>query len=177
MKLKVSSLFTSLFLTIILLIILEIISTSLLPSLGLKSFHLPINVLIILFLGFKLQTPYLPLLIISVQLFHGAFTIEGWALGTFVGIILSIVIAYFSELIHLSSRLATMVVTFIFSLLWTLTELFILSLKSYSGTQLWERFLDSLPESIVVALIAPVFFSLLDKVWKVRDSSSLSYGG
>jgi len=72
MKFNLKHLLTSLTGTIILLLFFEILSTSFLPALGLENYRIAIDVLIILYLGFRLDTPFLALLwfVITSLLFY-----------------------------------------------------------------------------------------------------------
>lgn len=169
MKIKLSDALPSLLITLLMLILLEIIGSTLFPVLGLAKYRLPFNILIILFLGFKLETPILSFLILVVQYFHSLFTIEGWAMGTFAGVFVCILISYFRELIHFSSSVVTVIITQIFQIVWFIFVSGILYFKVGSFGPVLEKLYRFLPESIVISLLAPFFFSLLDKIWKVSE--------
>lgn len=173
MKLQLKHVLISQFITILILIVLEIVSTGILPLLGLQKYSIPFNILVVLFLGFKLETPYLPVLILIVQFFHSFFSIEGWEMGTIAGIIICFVISFLRDLIHFHSSIATMMVTQIFQFIWFVIVSFLLYLKLDTWDYIIDKFWRFLPESILITLMAPFFFSLFDKVWGVGEKGLL----
>ena len=62
----------------IILILFEIISTTVFPIIGIENIRIPFHVLIILYMGFKLDTAWLGVLIFIIMVTHSFFTIEGW---------------------------------------------------------------------------------------------------
>ncbi len=155
------------FLTTLLLIFLQVLSTAILPTLGLGKFRLPFNILIILFLAFKLESPFLAIFIMIFQYIYSFFSVEGWALGTFAGIVVSMVVAYLKDVIHFSSVFLTILVTEIFQLAWFV----VVSMLIYLQVGNWEYIFDKLarfvPESLAISFIAPLVFAFLDKAWKI----------
>jgi len=162
----------SMTITIILLIMLEIISTAILPSFGLANFKLMFNILIILYLGFNLESPVVPILILIVQLFHSAFSIDGWATGTVAGVIICILISYLKELLDFSNALSTIIVTQIFQLFWFLISAALIYLRTDSFSFVVSRFWSFIPESITLSLLSPFFFNLMHKFWKIDQKSA-----
>jgi len=130
---------------------------------------IPFNVLIVLFLGFKLENPYLALMIVVVQYFHSIFTIEGWEMGTISGVLICIIISYLRDILHFTSSIVTILVTQMFQFIWFVILSSLLYLKLGSFNYIVEKFWRFIPESIVISLVAPFFFSVLDKVWGVRE--------
>ncbi len=173
MNSQIKNLITPLMATAIILILLEILSTVVLPILGLKYYILPFNILIILFLGFKVQTPYLSLLILVIQYFHSFFTIEGWESGTIVGIFVCILIAYLKELIHFSSNIATMLVTQIFQVFWFVFNSGLIYIRSNDMDYLVVKFWRFLPESLLISILSPFLFSIFEKIWNISDKGIL----
>ncbi|AYF43519.1 MULTISPECIES: hypothetical protein [Halobacteriovorax] len=157
-----------LLITVLILIVLEVLASAFLPLFGLNKYMIPFNILIVLYVGFKLETPYLALIILSLQLVHSLFSIEGWEYGTIAGVLICIVIAYLRDLLHFTSSFITMLTTFIFQILWFLISSSLLYLKFDSFDYIVQKFWRFIPESIILSLLAPVFFSLLDKVWKTK---------
>lgn len=90
MKMRLSQVLISFALTTALLIGFEVITSTLLPVLGWMEYRLTFNVLIILFLAIRLDSPLVPWMILGLQMVHSAFSIEGWALGTLAGIIVMV---------------------------------------------------------------------------------------
>lgn len=158
---------------LLLLILLEIVTTALFPVLGMSRYRIPFHILFVLFLGFKLESPWLSVLILVIQYFHSFFSVEGWAIGTLAGIIVCTVVSYLRELIHLSSPVITVLVVELFQLLWFVIIGILIYLKlgefSYILDKLW-RFL---PESLVISFLSPFLFNLLDKIWKVKDQGMM----
>ena len=167
MKLKQMS--ASLFATILLLLILEIITTALVPALGIHKYKLAFHLLIVLFIGFKVETPFLPIMILIIQLFHSAFTIEGWAYGTFAGVLVCIIIGYVKDLLDFSSTASTIVLTEIFQVVWFIIVAILIYLRLDSFDYILARLWRFIPESILLSLLSPFFFSLLDRIWKISD--------
>lgn len=167
MRLNFKNVTSSMLATILLLVFLEIFSTAFLPALGILNYQIPVNVILILFLCFKLETPYLPVLILIIQMFHSVFSIEGWAFGTFAGIIVSLAIGYVKELLDFSSALTTMILTQVFQLVWFVIIAILIYLKTGDFSSITQRFFHFLPESLFMSLLSPFFFSLLNKIWRV----------
>jgi uncharacterized membrane protein YvlD (DUF360 family) len=155
------------------LIVLEIFSTALVPMLGLTKYRIPFNILIILYLGFKLETPYTSLLIFVLQYTHSFFSIEGWEMGTIAGVIICIVIGYLKDLLHLSSSIITIFITQVFQFLWFVIVSVLLYLKEDNFSYIVEKFWRFLPESIAISLLAPFFFGILDVIWRTETDRSL----
>ena len=154
--------------SLLILILLEILSTTIFPVIGLDIFRIPFNILLILFMSFKLETASLPFLIFVVQYVHSFFTIEGWEIGTIAGIIVALIISYSKEIIHFS-YFFTVIVTQIFQMVWFLIVALLFYSKGSDFSFLLDRFLKFLPESIAASLAAPFFFSLLDKIWDISQ--------
>lgn len=173
MRYQLKDMVPAILITLLILIVLEIVSTTVLPIVGFNKFTIPFNVLIVLYLGFKLEVPYLAILILLVQYFHSFFSIEGWELGTIAGIVICFIISYVRDLIHFSSAFATMVVTQIFQVCWFLTVSGLLYMKLGQIDYIVEKFWRFIPESLIISLIAPFFFAIFDKIWKVSDTGML----
>jgi len=159
--------------TILILVVLEIISTALLPMIGLTKYRVPFNVLIILYMGFKLETPYTSLLILVLQYTHSFFTIEGWEMGTIAGVMICIVISYLKDLLHLSSSIITIFVTQMFQFLWFVIVSSLIYLKADNFSYIVEKFWRFLPESILISLMAPFLFGILDVIWRGENQRAL----
>ncbi len=159
--------------TLILLFILELFTTAVFPMIGLGNYRVPFNILFVLFMGLRLETPYLAILIFIVQYFHSFFSVEGWEMGTVSGIVICIVVSYVRDMIHFSSWSMTMLITFIFQVFW----FFVISLLVYiqlgSFEYVFEKGWRFIPQSIIIALLSPVFFYLLNRMWRVDDRGLL----
>ena len=118
MKTNLKDIIFPLIKTILLLFFLELMTTAVFPMIGLVNHRIPFNILIVLYLGLRLETPYLAILILCVQYFHSFFSVEGWEMGTVTGIVICIIVSYIREMMHFSSWGMTIVITQLFQLLW-----------------------------------------------------------
>ncbi len=157
--------------TVILLIGLEIFSSAVLPALGIIDFKPAFNVLIILFLAFKLEVPFLPFLILFFQYTHSVFSVEGWASGTIAGILIAMSVRYVKDMLNFSTAISTIIVVQVFQIAWFILIAFLLSIKLGDFSHFISIFLKYLPESIFLSLISHHFFKLLDNFWKVNKKS------
>ncbi len=163
-------------LTLLSLIVLEILGSTVFPLLGLAKYRLPFNVIVILYISFRLSTPYTAILIFGIQYFHSFFSIEGWGMGTFIGVILSMSIMYMRELVQFTSKISTAIISFVFQLVWFL----ILVLLMYFKTGHWEylhlRIWVFAVESVIISFLAPILFLLFDKIWSDKGSVIVEEG-
>lgn len=173
MRLKLGQIVPSFIMTVLILIVLEIMVTTILPIFGIEHYRLPFNILIILFLAFKLETPLISLLILAVQLFYSIFSVEGWAYGAFAGVLICIIISYLRDMLHFNSNIFTIIVTQIFQVIWFLIVSILIYLRMGSTEYILIKLGRFLPESIVISLLAPFFFVLLDNIWKVQEQGLL----
>lgn len=172
-RFQLKDILPALVMTLAMLVALEILSTTLLPMMGLLRYRIPFNILIVLYLGFKLETPYLPLLILVVQYFHSFFSIEGWAIGTIAGVIICFIISYLREVIHFSTAAVTLFITQIFQIVWFIISASLIYIRTSNGNYLIDKFWRFIPESLLISLIAPFFFKILDRIWQKRESGVL----
>jgi hypothetical protein len=173
---KFHELLPSMTITILLLLLLEIVVSTFFPLIGLSGYRLHFNILIVLYLGFKLDSPFLGPMILIIQYCHSFFSIEGWAIGTTTGIMVCIAISYLKEILNFNSIPITMVVTQLFQLLWLGFVSLFLYMKSVESAYLMSKLMRFLPESIVISMISPFFFKLLDRFWKFKEGESLAEG-
>ena len=159
--------------TSVLLILLELISSVIFPSLGLQNFKPAFNVLIVLFLAFKLETPGLAFIILALQYIHSVFSIEGWAAGTLTGVLISLSVKYVIEMLNFSTAISTIIVVQIFQLAWYFLITFIISLKMGDFSSFITIFIDYLPESLFLSAISHHFFLLMDRIWYVNKKQSM----
>lgn len=164
--------------TLAILLVFEIVLSTIFPMFGMEVFRLPFSIIIVLYLGFKIENPFLGIYILLLQYVHSFFSIEGWAMGTVTGISIWLIVSYVRELLHFSSKITTAVVTQFFQMLWLAMVLILIYMKSgSSSTYIAAKALRFIPESIIMSIIAPFFFILLDKVWNVKeDGASLGQG-
>ncbi len=153
--------------TLLLLIVMEIITTAIFPAIGLDNFKPAFSVLIVLFLAFKVDTPLLPFLILIIQYFHSAFSIEGWGAGTFTGIVVSVSVRYVKDMLNFTSALGTIIVVQVFQIIWFVFISLMLSMKQGDFSGFFHYIGSNIPESIFLSLISHNFFMLLDNFWMV----------
>jgi hypothetical protein len=157
--------------TLGLLVGFEIVTSTVLPALGWKEYRLTFNVLIILFMAIKMDSPIVPWLILGLQMIHSIFSIEGWALGTLAGVIVMLSANYLKEILQLSTAFMTMLTVQLFQFIWYLTVTLVICLKISDfekfGLILW----SFIPGSILLSLISPLIFWLLEMVWRVPSDS------
>lgn len=171
MKIQVKDTLTPYLISLLFLVILEIISSSLFPIVGLRDYVFPFHILLVLYMGFKIETPVISLLVFGVEFIHHAFSIEGWEVGTLAGISVCIIISYLREIIRLNSFFMTLIITQLFQVLWFSLVSLLLYLKTHDIEFLIGRFWRFIPESLFLSVCAPFLFSLLDVVWKSRTDS------
>lgn len=172
MKMRLSQLVVAFFMTISLLIGLEIITSAILPLFGWSEYRLTFNVLIILFLAIRLESSIVPWLILILQAVHAAFSIEGWALGTFAGLIVMMSANYLKELLHLTTAIMTMITVQLFQIIWFVTVSLIICLKISEFEKFWMILWSFIPGSILLSVISPLLFFVLEKIWKVSFDGS-----
>ena len=166
-------LFIRLFITVLILIVLEVLSSALFPFMGMIRYRIPFNVLIVLYLAFKLRTSWLPVMILVIQWFHSFFSIEGWEMGTIAGVLVSLVVSYLRDLLDFSSKPITIVLTQIFQCLWVAVIAGLFALKGAEGHYLIDKLWRFIPESMIASLLAPTFFIALDKIWSSQQGGIL----
>ena len=170
MKMKLSQTLVSFAITLALLIGLEIVTSTVMPALGWKEYRMTFNVLIILFLAIRMDSPLVPWLILALQMVHSIFSIEGWALGTLAGLIVMMSANYLKEVLQLTTAFMTMLTVQLFQVIWYITVTLVICLKISDfdkfGLILW----SFIPGSILLSLISPLLFWMLGMIWKVsRD--------
>lgn len=170
MRMKLSQILVSFMITLALLIGLEIVTSTLLPAMGWKEYRLTFNVLLILFLAIRMDTPIVPWLILGLQMVHSIFSIEGWALGTLAGLIVMSSANYLKEVLHLTTAFMTMLTVQLFQVIWYVTVTLIICLKISDfdkfGLILW----SFIPGSILLSLISPLLFWMLGAIWRVPSA-------
>jgi len=171
MRMRLSQVLISFLMTLALLVFSEIVTSTILPALGWKEYRLTFNVLIILFLAIRLNSPLVPWLILVLQSVHAVFSVEGWALGTLAGLIVMISANYLKEVLQLSTAIMTMITVQFFQVIWFLTVSIIICLKISNFENFWMLLWSFIPGSILLSIISPLMFWILESIWKgSRDS-------
>jgi hypothetical protein len=178
MRFSTIGLIKAMLMTLFLLLMLEIFSSTLLPMIGLSGIRLSFNVLIILYLVLRVPITPVPFCILLIQMLHSLFSIEGWALGTIAGVAILMFMNYLKDLIHFSSGLTTMITIQVTQLVWFVIMGLMLSLKLGDFTGIFDMLIRFLPQSIVISIISPFMFNLLDFIWSsIKPGNSDSLGG
>lgn len=171
MRYTLKDLFLGLLKTLVLLIVLEIITGAIFPAFGFIQFKFAFSVLIILYMAFKLDTPYLPFLILIIEYVRSAFTIEGWGAGTFASIIIVLSMKYLRGLLEFSSKLSTIIAVQVFQIAFYLILNLIFCVKMNSFDNYFIMTWKYVAPSFALSLISPYFFALMDKLWFIKDRS------
>ncbi len=158
--------------TAMLLILVEVFTSAILPAIGINNFKPAFNVLIILYLAFKLEVPFLPFLILLFQYIHSVFSIEGWAAGTLAGILVSLSVKYVKDMLNFSTAASTIIVVQVFQIAWFVIMSLVLTIKLGDFSHFFTIFIKYLPESVFLSLVSYGFFKLLDRIWKPSKASS-----
>lgn len=167
MKMRFSQLLISFAITLALLTGLEIVTSTILPALGWHEYRLTFNVLIIIFLAIRLDSPAVPWMVMGLQMIHSVFSIEGWALGTLAGLIVMMSANYLKEVLHLTTALMTMITVQLFQIIWYVTVTLIICLKISNFDKFGMIMWSFIPGSILLSLISPILFWILESVWRV----------
>lgn len=158
--------------TLFILLILEIFSSAVMPAIGFKDYTLAFNVLIIIFLGFRFGGAMLPWFILILSIVHSGFSIEGWAAGTFAGVIVCVLIIYLKDIVQISSLISTIIAVEIFQLVWFFIIALIIAAKLGDFSLVLPRIWRILPETIGLSILAPAFFKVLGIIWRQREDDS-----
>ncbi len=158
--------------TAALLIFLEVFTSAVLPAFGIVAFKPAFNVLVVLYLAFKIEVPVLPFLILSVQYIHSFFSIEGWAIGTLTGILVAVTVRHVKDMLNFSTAVSTIIVVQVFQLAWFSIVSFVLCLKMGDFGYFFSLFFKYIPESFILSLLSYHFFLLLDNFWQVNSKRS-----
>jgi hypothetical protein len=171
MKMRLSQLLISFAISLGLLTGLEIVTSTILPALGWHEYRLTFNVLIIIFLAIRLDSPTVPWMIMGLQMIHSVFSVEGWALGTFAGLIVMMSANYLKEVLHLTTAFMTMFTVQLFQMVWYLTVTIVICLKISNFDKFGLIIWSFIPGSIFLSLISPVLFWILEQIWRVPSDS------
>ncbi len=167
MKMRFSQMLVSFAISLGLLTGLEIVTSTILPAFGWHEYRLTFNVLIIIFLAIRLDSPVVPWMIMGLQTVHSVFSVEGWALGTFAGLIVMLSANYLKEVLHLTTAFMTMFTVQLFQLIWYITVTLIICLKISNFDKFGLIMWSFIPGSILLSLLSPILFWVLEQVWRV----------
>ncbi len=154
--------------TLVLLILLEVITTTVFPLIGMELVRFSFFPLLILFLSFYKNSNWIAIHIVFYSYIHSIFSIEVWYLSAFVGILVSIIIAYFSELIHLSNKLVTMFFVLVFQIAMMFFRSIVFYLRGNDFTYIFQSFMSHLFEIAVLTILAPFVFAVLSVIWNSK---------
>lgn len=167
MRMRFSQILISFAITMALLTGLEVVTSTLLPALGWHEYRLTFNVLIIIFLAIRLDSPAVPWMIMGLQMIHSVFSIEGWALGTLAGLIVMMSANYLKEVLHLTTAFMTMITVQLFQIIWYVTVTLVICLKISNFDKFGMIMWSFIPGSILLSLISPILFWIMENIWRV----------
>ena len=163
------SFFLSLLLTTALLVISEIIVSTIFPLIGLVDFRISFVTVIVLYLAFYYNNILIAPLIAYFYLIHGIFSLEHWSIGALSTLLISIIISFLRNLIHLNSYFVTFVFVQLFQIFIFIINSFFMSLKVGSFQFLGESLSLFILESLAISGLSPFIFNLLKKFWSVTE--------
>jgi hypothetical protein len=137
------------------------------PLLSLKWVAVSITQVAIIFLSFTVGFSWLPYGILFLQLSHSLFTLEGWALGTLIGSLLCLIMTRLKAMIQLTGPVSIMITTYLMQLVWCIMAGILTSLRNHDW-KFFQMFANQgLTYGIVTALLAPIIFIVLRRIWLV----------
>ncbi len=159
----------SLIQTLFILGFINLFVSSLFHFFGHNSFENPLHILIILYFSIKFDSTERPFIILLVELLQGAFSVEGWAYGTFTGVILSILLLPFKGFLHFSNYFVMFLVSFFFQVSWFIFSTGLLTLRLSQNHFSYSKFSDAVAVSLLFSLMTPPFLKFMDKVWSTEN--------
>ena len=174
MKVSNSALF-SFAITAVIFSLLEVVTTTVFPLFGLESVRFSFFSLLILFLSFYRNTTWIAVYIFAFSFIHSIFSIEVWYLSAFVGILVSVIVAYFSELIHLSNKFVTMLFVLLFQLGMALLKSIVFYLRGNNFEYIFNTLSGYFVEVIILTLLSPFIFEILSYIWTTKNDSIEEY--
>ena len=165
MKIPLNKIIRPFLLTLLVLMVLEIISSSFFPLLGLSQFYIPFNLVILFYLAIRLETPFLAFLVLLIQYSHSLFTIENWAVGTFIGVLICRIVSKFRDLIQISNLPLTILVVQIFLMCWHLIYSIFYYFQTGGKAIFFVRFFPIFIEGLLASVVSYHLFLFLDIIW------------
>lgn len=151
---------------------LEVFVSSVIPAMF-STFHIPqFMPLFVLFMGIKWDSPLRPIYILILNLIHASFSTEGWAIGTFLGVLLAWPLSYLREIAHFGSTFVLIIFSFLFHIVWFYLGTFVFAMKNDQYHLLGDYSLSILLKSILLALLTPILFKILDRFWMFNGDQS-----
>jgi hypothetical protein len=153
--------------TILICIIFDLFFMTLLPLFSLKWMAVSITQIVIIFLSFTIGYSWLPYGILALQMSHGLFSLEGWALGTLIGTLFCLLMIRLKALVQITGPLSTIITTYIIQLVWCIVAGVLTSIKNNDWKFFQLFFNQGLTYGLITALISPFIFFMLRKIWLV----------
>ena len=157
--------FISLVITTLILVFSDILVSTCFPLIGLESFRISIVVLIVLYLCFYFNNILIAPLIAYFYMVHGIFSLEHWSVGALSCLLVSILISFLRNLIHLNNFFVTFVFVQVFQVLIFFLTRGMMYFKLDQGHFLSESSKFFVLESLIISLLSPLVFPLLHKIW------------
>lgn len=150
---------------VLLFIFMEVFVASFIPAM-ISTFHLPqFMPMFIIYLGVKWDSPYRPIYILILNLIHATFSTEGWAIGTFLGVLLAMPLSSLREIIHFNSNLVLTIFSFFFHLVWFFLGTIIFAMKNDNYELIKLYSMPILFKSLFLSFCTPVIFKILERFW------------
>lgn len=150
---------------VLIFLFMEVFVSSFIPAM-ISTFHLPqFMPIFILFLGVRWDSPYRPVYILLLNIIHASFSTEGWAIGTFLGVLLAWPLGSLREIVHFSSTFVLSIFSFFFHLTWFFLGTFVFAMKNDNYGLLKIYAVPILLKSVFLCLCTPILFKVLDSVW------------
>ena len=150
--------FISLIVTTLILVFSDILVSTCFPLVGLENFRVSIVVLIILYLCFYFNNILIAPLIAYFYMVHGVFSLEHWSVGALSCLLVSILISFLRNLIHLNNFFVTFVFVQIFQILIFFLSRGMMYFKLGQGHFLSESSKFFVAESLIISVIGPIHF-------------------
>jgi hypothetical protein len=84
-----------------------------------------------------------------------------------------VIVSYVREMIHFSSFGMTILITQVFQLLWFLVQSVMIYVLMGNPEYILEKGWRFLPQSVIISILSPFFFFLLNKIWQIEDRGML----
>ncbi|MDH4468631.1 MAG: hypothetical protein QE271_11290 [Bacteriovoracaceae bacterium] len=137
------------------------------PLISLKWVAVSVTQVAIIFLSFTVGFAWLPWGILTLQLFHSLFSLEGWALGTLIGVIICVVMSRLKAMIQLTGPLSIIMTTYFLQFAWCLMAGILTSLRNHDW-KFFQLFVNQgLTYGLVTAALSPLLFFIFRNIWLV----------
>jgi hypothetical protein len=149
------------------------IMASIIPLWFSSNSRLRFDILVIVYISLRFDNPFLPFLILLIELLDIAFSTEHFALGTFAGMFIFILIRQLKGLLRVETKTLIAALTTVCQLVWFIVVSVFIYLRSAALSTIGYRFLYFISEAIFLSLISPYIFMLFDKIMRIDSNFEL----